>query len=51
MKKIEISIQKITNNNFFECKDMAALEAVYHVYLDQSKEFRIRAVPQRIWRN
>ena len=48
MKKIEISIQKITNNNFFECKDMAALEAVYHVYLDQSKEFRISCTPENL---
>lgn len=48
MKKTEISIQKITNNDFGECKDMAALEAVYHVYLNCSKEFRISCTPENL---
>ena len=48
MKKTEISIQKITNNDFLECIDMAALEAVYDVYLNCSKEFRISCTPENL---
>ena len=48
MKKTEISIQKITNNDFLECIDMTALEAVYDVYLNCSKEFRISCTPENL---
>lgn len=48
MKKTEISIQKITNNDFLECIDMAALEAVYDVYLNCSKEFQISCTPENL---
>lgn len=46
MKKTEIFIRKIANNQFYECKDMAALEAVYDVYLDHSKVFRVSCTPE-----
>lgn len=46
MKKESISISKIKNGNIFSCKDEVALEAVYQVYLNGEKSFRVSCTPE-----
>lgn len=48
MKKESISISKIKNGNIFFCKDEVALEAVYQVYLNGEKDFRVSCTPENL---
>ena len=45
MKKESISICKIKNGTVFLCEDEAAVEAVYQVYLNGEKVFRVSCTP------
>lgn len=45
MKKESISICKIKNGTVFLCEDEAAVEAVYQVYLNGEKAFRVSCTP------
>ncbi len=46
MKKESISISKIKNGKTVSCEDEVALEAVYQVYLNGNKEFRVSCTPE-----